>query len=54
MENYKQKHASAEYVAARWGDLAPHVRESIITLVDACMAARGEEQPSEADGRQEQ
>lgn len=31
---------SAEYVAARWCMLPPHVREAICTLVDAALTTR--------------
>lgn len=43
---------SAEYVASRWCMLPPHVREAIVTLVDAGLKLCDEQQFSQAlEGR---
>lgn len=48
---------SAEYVASRWCMLPPHVREAIVTLVDAGFASHSMNQPlreASAEGEHEE
>lgn len=40
MSDREVRSKSAEYVAASWRLLAPHVRETIITFIDACLLLR--------------
>ncbi len=38
-EGRLRRSSSVDYIAARWCTLPPHVRETIITLVDASLLA---------------
>ena len=50
MNNQQCKRSELDFVQMYWRDLQPHVREAIMTLIDAALSAQETERDSLGEG----